>query len=149
MKSSTKVKKGKTKKVVKLKSLNRSRKKGRALTEDSLSDGFALANELGRIGDIKDEILDFLRFRSDYFIIDDGGDFFVVAKFAKLAIKDVFNSQGFQPLDRVSNVKECLLRVIKFGDDPPRGSLGYLLIRGGCPIVWINTKYDVEEKLGG
>lgn len=104
-------------------------------------------NELKRKADIKDEILDFLRFRNDYVVIDETDDYFVVAKFAYLSIQNKYNESGFQPVDKIHSTKECLLRVIEFGEEPNRDTLAYLLKRGGCPVIKINTKFDVESRL--
>lgn len=98
--------------------------------------------------DIRDEILDFIAFRNDFFILEDGGiDYLVVAKFTDLTIKNTFNKHGFQPVESITDKKECLIRIISVGGDPERNTLAYMLKKGGCPVVKINNKFEVESKM--
>jgi hypothetical protein len=139
--------KKKVKKVIISKDGQKKEKSVKLKKYNMTSDDEYLFNELARKEEIYNEIIDSLRFRNDFIILETSEDYFLVAKFCNLSIQKIHNKEGFTPVSSVKDSKECLLRLIHFGSDFDRSTLAYVLKRGGCPVITINNKYEIENKL--
>jgi len=97
--------------------------------------------------EIMEEIEDFLSYRPDFTVIEFTDEWIILAKFKKLRINTIANATGFQPVENNKESNECLVRLVLFGEEPPRGYLAYHLKKGGCPTIIIRAKHDVNFKL--
>lgn len=92
--------------------------------------------------EIQEELKEYLAYRNEFVVIEMKDDYAVVAKFVNLSVIHIHNPDGFQPLEKVTDEKKCVVVIIQYGDEPTKG-LAYKLKKGGCKVIQLNIPNDV------
>lgn len=95
-----------------------------------------------------DEIYDYLTEHSEYTIIWTHHYLWLIAKMVSLNVSKVINSNGFQPFQVANEEQHCLLGIVEVGNSPKdTEGLPCRLKKMGCPVIHIQDKREIEEKL--
>jgi hypothetical protein len=113
--------------------------------------------EVSIIKMLRESVLGFLHARKDRVIIVECRDkYIIVAKRVKIVTTEIANSDGFQPVERITESFKMVLSIIAIHDDlhrmpvsnEPKNLVCRQLVKAGCPVIVIKKVQDIEEKLG-